>query len=123
MESVIIFGDSGDAVVAKIELASFVIKKEQTLVVRARLKRMYSEAMNMDTEPRQVELSGASDCHIPSVLLLDGRRVTFCHFFFQEFATRESRLSPPQFDTYLADFHRFHMAGCEVGTTEEEIWE
>ena len=43
-------GDSGQANVAKAELASLQVKEHQALVVRVRLKRMSCEATNMAQE-------------------------------------------------------------------------
>ena len=47
LDRAVLAGDSGQVNVAKAELASLQIKEYQALVVRARLKRMSCEAMNM----------------------------------------------------------------------------
>ena len=71
-----VLGDSGDVSIAKVELASLQIKKHQALVVRARLKRMSSEAMNMAQELQAEELRHSTDWHITSVTLPDRQRQT-----------------------------------------------
>ena len=48
----VLAGDSGQVNIAKAELASLQVKEHQTLVVRARLKRMSCEATNMAQELR-----------------------------------------------------------------------
>ena len=48
----VLAGDSGQVNIAKAELASLQVKEHQTLVVRARLKRMSCEATNMAPELR-----------------------------------------------------------------------
>lgn len=52
-------GDSGDLDVARYELASSFFKKD--LVVRARLRRMFSKATNMTAELRGREIRNESD--------------------------------------------------------------
>lgn len=49
-------GDSREVAIARIELAFLLIKEDQALVVRVRLKRMFSEAMNMVAELHAEEL-------------------------------------------------------------------
>lgn len=61
LEVAIQSGDSVQVAVARAELASSLIKKDQALVVSARLKKMSAEATNMATELRQEELRTASD--------------------------------------------------------------
>ena len=46
---------------SKSELASLLIKKDQALVVRARLKRMFSEATNMAAELRAEEIRSIAE--------------------------------------------------------------
>ncbi|CAE1178594.1 unnamed protein product [Acanthosepion pharaonis] len=124
---------SGDIVLAKAELASLLIKKDQALVVRARLKRMSSEATNMAAELRAEENRNADKRHIACVTLPDKRTVTtsagICEafrLFFQDLFTREPGLSSAQFDAYLADFpclEAAEAARCEGPITESEIWD
>ena len=64
-------GDNGATNTAKVELASFQIKKYQALVVRARLKRMSWEVTKMAQELWVKELRYAVDRHITSVTSLD----------------------------------------------------
>ena len=126
-------GDSAQVNVAKAELASLQIKEYQALVVRARLKRMSCEAMNMAQELRAEELRHATNRHIASVTSPDGQRRTtnkaICREFRQYFLklfTGEPGLSSAQFDTYLADFPCLSVteaAGCEGCIKEEEIRE
>ena len=126
-------GDPDSVNIAKAELASLLIKKDQALVVRARLNRMSPEATNMAAELRLEELRSASNRHIASVTSPDGRQVTtdkgICEEFrsyFQDLFTREPGLSSAQFDTYLADFpclEATESAGCEGHITEAEIRE
>ena len=52
LDRAVLVRDSGDVNIAKAELASVQIKEYQALVVRARLKRMFCEAMNMPQELR-----------------------------------------------------------------------
>lgn len=51
-------------------------KKEQAQVFKARLNRMSGEATNMDTKLHVEELKNASDQHIISITLQNGRTVT-----------------------------------------------
>lgn len=46
IERAIKLGDSREIASARVELASLLIKKDEALVVRARLKRIYSKATN-----------------------------------------------------------------------------
>lgn len=76
-------GDSGDLDVARYELASSFFKKD--LVVRARLRRMFSKATNMTAELRGREIRNESDWHVASVTLPDKRTVTISAGIFEEF--------------------------------------
>lgn len=99
------------------------IKKYQTLVVRARLKRVSTEVTKVTAKLRTKELRSASDRHLPNVTLPGGRQVTTnegiyegFRSYFQELFTKESGMSSAQFETYSTDFPRFdtdETAGCE----------
>ena len=124
--------DRAEINIAKAEIASLLIKRDQGLVVRNRLKRMSPEATNMAAEMRAEESRGASARHISSITSLDGRHLTtnggICEEFrsnFQELFTREPGLSTAQFDAYLSDFPRLEAAEadrCEGPITEDEVW-
>ena len=126
-------GNAEETAIARAELASLLIKEDQGLVVRARLKKMSPEATNMATELCAEEKRRASDRHIASITSLDGRHLTtsggICEEFrsyFQDLFTREPGLDPVQFDTYLADFPRLEAteaAGCEGRIREDEVRE
>ena len=47
LDRTVLAGDCGQVNVAKAELASLLVKEHQALVVRARLKRMSYETLNM----------------------------------------------------------------------------
>ena len=67
LDRAVLVGDSGQVNVPKAELASLQVKEYQALVVRARLKRVSCEAMNMAQELRAEELRHAIDRHIANV--------------------------------------------------------
>lgn len=125
--------DSGDIALAKTDMASLLIKKDQALVVRARLKRMSSEASNMAAELRSEEARNASQRHIACVTLPDRRTVTtnegICEAFRDILSGafhQGAGLSPAQFDAYLAEFPCLEAAvasRCVGPISESEIWE
>lgn len=59
-------------VLAKAELFSLLSQKDQTLVVRIKLKRMYAETMNMTAEMGAEQLPGTIDQHTNNIRLPDG---------------------------------------------------
>ena len=84
----------------------------------------------MAQELRAEELRHATDRHIASVTSPEGQRRTTNEVIWGEFRqlflklfTREPGLSSGQFDTYLADFPRLSVTGCEGRIKEEEIWD
>lgn len=56
-------------------MASLLIKKDQTLVVRARLKGIPSKATNMFAELRTEKARNASNRHTTKITLRDNRNV------------------------------------------------
>lgn len=50
VEMAIQLGDIVEIAIARTELSSLIIKKDQALIIRDRLKRMSSDAMNIDAE-------------------------------------------------------------------------
>ena len=129
LDRTILAEDSGSVSIVKAKLASLQIKEHQALVIRARLKRMSCDAMNMAQELRAEELRHATDRHIASITSPDEQRRTTneCREFrqyFLKFFTREPGQNSAQFDTYLAVFPRFtasEAAGCEGRITEDEV--
>lgn len=97
------------------------IKKHQSLVVRATLKRIFPEATNMAAAFRAEEIKNTSNSHFACVILSHKRTVTtnadICEVFrdyIRERLTREPDLKTAQFDTYLDDFRRMKRLGARV---------
>ena len=76
LDRVVLARDSRDVNIAKAELTSLQIKEHQTLVVRARLKRMSCKVTNIAQELRAEELRHVTDRDIASVTSPDGQRRT-----------------------------------------------
>lgn len=107
IEDAVKLGDSDRVAIAKTELASFLNKKGQACVVRARLKRMRNFA---------VPLIGTLHVSHHWMENCDNGQGHCREFYdyFRELFTREPSLGVSQFNNYLVDFPRIKetdMAG------------
>lgn len=119
-------GDRRAAELARGELKRTSGARYQGQVFRARLQKMSSEAVNMDSELRGEELRREADSFIQEITTSDGRLLqssAICSSFREHFEglfVKEPDLKDISFQEYLADFTR--LEPYEAARCEGSIW-